>query len=174
MNIKTRVALPFLLLSLLVTTGVYAADQQSGKAAPPFSLPSLTDAAATNITLSDYHGRVLYVDFWASWCGPCRKSLPQLNKLRAELEPQGFEVIAINVDEFKEDALEFLSRYPVDYPLARDGDGVVAKLYKVRGMPSSYLVNRAGELVYVHEGFREGDIEEIKTRVTALLQEAAP
>ena len=144
------------------------AGLDAGNLAPTFSLPSLR-ADAPDISLEGYRGKVLYVDFWASWCGPCRKSLPQLNQLRSELGEQGFEIIAVNVDEFVEDALAFLERYPVDYPLAYDGDGSIAKLYKVRGMPTSYLVNRRGELVYIHEGFRDGDIDDIRSKVTALL-----
>lgn len=172
MNTILKSIFPALLL-LLAQSTVFASEPQSTQAVPAFSLPGLAGTTDAPITLSDYKGQVVYVDFWASWCGPCRKSLPQLNKLRAELGPKGFEVIAINVDEFEEDALAFLDRYPVDYPLAWDGDGAVAKLYKVRGMPTSYLLNQSGELVYIHEGFRDGDIDEIRTKVTSLLMSSS-
>jgi thiol-disulfide isomerase/thioredoxin len=164
----------FLLGALLSVTLLYdntsiAAELQIGVPAPAFSLDSLSDAG--KISLADHVGEVVYVDFWASWCGPCRKSLPQLNTLYKDIGDQGFTVIAINVDEYVEDAMDFLNRYPVDYKLARDPDGAIAKLYKLRGMPTSYLIAKDGRLAHIHQGFRDGDMDTIKPQVLELLGE---
>lgn len=150
------------LLMLLVSWST-----QAGEAAPAFTLPALDGKG--QVSLQQYRGKVVYVDFWASWCGPCRKSLPLLNELRNELHGQGFEVLAINLDDQAADGLRFLERFPVDYPTLHDESGDTPQRYGLRGMPTSYLINQQGELVAVHEGFKPSDMKKIRQQVTELL-----
>ncbi len=136
------------------------------KPAPDFDLPGLY---GERVRLADYRGQVVYVDFWASWCGPCRKALPALNALRQELKQKGpFEILAINLDETPEDALRFLKKYPVDYPVASDKDATLPPRYGLIGMPTSYLVDQQGNIVAVHEGFRSANLDEIREAVFKL------
>ena len=118
-----------------------------------------------------FRGKVVYLDFWATWCPPCRKSMPALNQLRNELVSSGFEVVAINLDEKQDDAEQYLKKYPVDYPIIFDSTASCAKVYDPKGMPTSYLIDRQGVIRDVHVGYRQGDIKEIRSKVQALLEE---
>ena len=149
----------------------YADQPASHKiVAPPFELPDIY--GKTQHRLSDYQGQVIYLDFWASWCGPCRKSLPMLNELRKELHTQGFEVIAINLDEEAEMGHKFLEKFPVSYPILFDDNGSTPRAYEVRAMPTSYLIDRQGYLRKVHQGFKPSDMKNIRLEVKELLEEA--
>jgi thiol-disulfide isomerase/thioredoxin len=139
-----------------------------GDTAPDFKLPRLERSG--DIQLKSYRGKVVYVDFWASWCGPCRLSLPELNKLRKQYRKKGFEVIAINLDEDKDDAMEFLKEFPVAYPTARDVEGITPDKYGLQGMPTAYLIDRKGKVSLVHEGFKKTDSAELKHKISALLK----
>lgn len=141
----------------------------AGEKAPEFKIPRLESKGM--ISLKQFRGKVVYVDFWASWCGPCRQSLPALNDIRKEFRKKGFEVIAINLDEERDDAMEFLKEFPVAYPTARDTSGKVPEAYGLVGMPTAYLVDKKGNVQLVHEGFKESDIEELKQKITTLLRQ---
>ena len=147
-----------------------AAPIKEGAAAPGFNLPSLTEEGR-NISLDSLKGKVVYVDFWASWCGPCRISFPLLDELRSELGEQGFEVLAINVDEYSEDALEFLEEMPVSYLVVRDEAGTTPSAYGILGMPTGFLIDREGTVRKVHQGFRKSDGDKLRTEVIELLGE---
>lgn len=159
-------------LSLVVLLGfshtVFSASE--GNNAPDFSLPSLQGTSKKEgVMMRDFRGKVVYVDFWASWCGPCRKSMPVLEEIRAKFKDKGFEVVAINVDESTDDALRFLKKYPVSYPILLDPKGKTPELYKVEGMPTAYIVDKAGVIRYVHTGFQDHDREKIEKTITKLL-----
>ena len=158
-----------LLLALLGAAPLPALAVESGQPAPAFEGASLRGGDA--LRLESYRGKVVYLDFWASWCGPCRQSLPQLEKLRNEIKARGFEVIAINVDENPQDGLNFLKKYPVTYPIVQDSHGVLAQLYDVKGMPSSYLIDRKGVVRYVHQGFNKKDLPPLREAVEQLVGE---
>ena len=158
-----------LLMLLFIPAPAIAAEVELGLPLPEIALPSLTGDAT--VRLSDFEGKIVYVDFWASWCAPCRQSLPQLQELR-ERYADDFEVYAINVDEEPADGRDFLEQYPVSYPVLSDPEATLPPLFDVKGMPTSYLVDRDGNLRYVHQGFRNGDIEEIEKVVRQLFAES--
>ena len=123
-----------LALSLLASNPALAVA--NGEIAPEFSLPTLDGGPARS--LANSHGKVRYLDFWASWCAPCRVSIPAMVDLQAELGGADFEILAINVDKRPEDALRFLERYPVNYVNLSDPEGAVAAAYALPGMPTSF------------------------------------
>ena len=150
-----------------------AAGVQVGESAPQISLPLLTDDTGEVLSLDSLRGKVVYLDFWASWCGPCRLSFPQLEALRQELGPRGFEVLAVNVDEFAPDALRFLEDMSVSYPVVRDGAGETPALYGILGMPTGFLIDRAGTVRLIHQGYRKSDGAALREEIIALLGETA-
>jgi len=135
------------------------------------SCPATLGMEEAPLDLQQYKGKVVYLDFWATWCPPCKKSMPFLNALRNELQGQGFEIIAINVDEKSGEAIDFLKKYPVDYLTVMDPKGVCPQLYGVMAMPSAYFIGREGKIRYIHLGFKERDEPEIRQRVLELLAE---
>lgn len=152
------------LFSGLVALPALAADV--GSPAPTFSLESIKNTpAGQKISAANYKGKIVYVDFWASWCIPCQSSFPVLEKLRAKYKDKGFEVVAINMDENLEDANKFLAKYPVSFPIARDAAGTVAEQFKVKGMPTAYILDAKGAVLHVVEGFNEA-------KETALIESA--
>ena len=137
--------------------------------APDFSLASL-DGEET-ISLDDHRGEVVYVSFWASWCVPCREEMPLLASLWRRHREEGFQVIAINVDEDPMAAREFAREHGLEFPLARDADRSVSKLYRVAGYPSHYLVDRRGKVRFSALGFSEADALAVTQEVETLLVE---
>ncbi len=144
---------------------------EPGDIAPDFNLPGLD--GGDEISLSDWRGSVVYLDFWASWCGPCRISLPEMVKLQSALSDAPFTVLAINLDEEPHKGVRFLKRFPVNYPVASNPDGSVAASYNITGMPNSFLIDPEGRVVLAHSGFRPGDMKIIRAHIDELLQSAA-
>ncbi len=137
--------------------------------APDFSLPLL--AAPGKITLSEYRGDVVYVTFWASWCVPCREEMPFLSALWQRHRDEGLQVIGINVDEDGEAARKFALDFNIEFPLVRDEDRSVSKLYHVAGYPSHYVLDRRGKVRYSALGFTETDTLAVTQEVKTLLAE---
>jgi thiol-disulfide isomerase/thioredoxin len=148
---------------------VQAAGVAVGQSAPAVSLPQLSGAG--EVSLESLQGKVVYLDFWASWCPPCRISFPILEQLRVELGPDGFEVLAINLDEVEADAQQFLSDTPVSYPVVRDAAADSPKAFGMMGMPTGYLIDRKGIVREIHQGFRRSDGEKLHASITELLGE---
>lgn len=134
--------------------------------APVFSLPG--DGVTHD--LSKLKGKVVYIDFWASWCVPCRKSFPWMNDMRNRYDRKDLQIIAINLDADKGEAMKFLEKVPASFDIAYDPDGEIAAKYDLQVMPSSYLINKNGEVVFAHKGFREGDTPEIEAKIQKLLR----
>lgn len=112
-------------------------------------------ACAADLDLSAYRGKVVYVDFWASWCGPCKQSFPWLDGLVREYASQNFVVIGVNVDKDRDRAERFLNETPAEFSIVYDPKGELAAAYKVAGMPSGVLIDRTGHVRFQHAGFSE-------------------
>jgi thiol-disulfide isomerase/thioredoxin len=115
------------------------------------------------------HGKVVYIDFWASWCVPCRKSFPWMNAIQEKYKQQGFTVISINLDANKTFAEKFLLEMPASFPVIYDPKGKIAKHFKVQGMPSSMLVGRDGKIKLRHTGFFTNKIQQYEKEIEQLL-----
>lgn len=167
---RALLAASAILLGLLIS--VQAAAVEEGQPAPDFTLPGVRDSDST-VQLSELQGKVVYVDFWASWCLPCLRSLPQINGLYQQYRDQGFEVVAITIDDPVEDATEFLDDLdvPLAYSVVLDATADVMDQYRVVGMPTSFLIDRNGVIRKVHKGFREGDTELLEQSLIPLLAE---
>ncbi len=167
------------LLCLLISSHTLAEknDKESpeAQAAPHIPLPLLENGAAGRTSgINDHKGKIIYLDFWASWCGPCRQSFPFLQNLRDQYHDQGFEIVAVNVDVELKDALSFLQNYPVDYPILLDPEGIMATTYGVQGLPTSFIIDRDGNVVYAHLGFKEKDKQWITALIKQNLEEQPP
>ena len=133
---------------------------------PDFKLPTVNG----EVMPAQFKGKVVYVDFWASWCKPCKRSFPWLNQLQQKYKDQGLVILAINLDKEKHLADAFLEKIPANFIVAFDPEATTAKTFKVQGMPSSYLVDRNGYVTGKHTGFREKDIAALEKGVVRLLQ----
>jgi cytochrome c biogenesis protein CcmG/thiol:disulfide interchange protein DsbE len=164
---KKSLTLIALFINLIFSAQLYAVEV--GDTAPDFTLADIEEGKPA-FTLSDLRGKVVYLDFWASWCAPCLKSLPLYNELHAKYQAQGLEVVGINIDNPIEDGLDFLLDTPLDFKIPVDPDGEIPTLYDVFGMPTSYLIDPEGVVRLVHMGFRDGDLELIEEEIVKMLE----
>jgi cytochrome c biogenesis protein CcmG/thiol:disulfide interchange protein DsbE len=158
------------LLALILALPLSGLAVEPGGAAPTLSMPRMDDSGKS-VTLASLRGKVVYVDFWASWCIPCRISLPTLDRLARENGPKGFEVVGVNKDVRRDDADRFLARVPVSFILVADSSDAAAKAFGVKTMPSGYLVDRKGVVRYVHGGFTRSTADALTQEVAQLLAE---
>ncbi len=140
-----------------------------GEKAPAFALPT---ANGDTVALESLRGRVVYVDFWASWCGPCRRSFPWMNEMQRKYGAHGLVIVAINVDKRRVDAERFLQDTPAAFAVVYDEAGATPAAYAVKGMPSSYVVDARGNVAAVEIGFINERRPELEAKIRALL--AAP
>ena len=150
-----------LLALLLLSHNSFAALNQ----APDINLPGVNGS----VKLAELKGKVVYLDFWASWCEPCKKSFPWLHDIKQSYADKGFEVVAVNLDKDRKLADAFLKEMDVNFVLAFDEDGESASAYKLKGMPSSYLIGRDGKLYASHIGFKEKDKTKLEQAIKELL-----
>ena len=129
--------------------------------APNFTLPG--------IELSKYKGKVVYLDFWASWCEPCKRSFPWMNELQTLYGEDGFEIIAVNLDTSRKDAEKFLKQMPAKFDVAFDKSGKTAEAYNLKAMPSSYLIDRNGRLVHKSLGYRLEEKKIVEKKIQKLV-----
>jgi cytochrome c biogenesis protein CcmG/thiol:disulfide interchange protein DsbE len=158
-----RATLFALMLSLGLSANAHAFEK--GDKAADFSLPGKQGT----VKLSDKAGSVVYLDFWASWCGPCRQSFPWMNEIQAKYKSKGFQVVAVNLDAKTDDAMKFLAQVPADFTVAFDSKGQMPRVYGVKGMPTSFLIDRNGKVLLQHAGFRPADKEELEKQIQAAL-----
>lgn len=149
---------------LVVATAAMAVGV--GEPAPMFAL---RDARNGPVTLNALRGEVVYVDFWASWCGPCRRSFPWMNEMQRRYGGLGLTIVAINVDKNPADAARFLERNPAQFTIAYDQAGVTPLAYGVQGMPSSYLIDSRGKVAEVEQGFHDERKGRVEQNIQALL-----
>lgn len=164
----TRQALLVMVWCCLAISGGRAAEATDGTL-PNFSLP-LIHTAGQSIDRSTLRGKVTYVDFWASWCIPCRASFPWLDTMYQKYRERGFQVIGINKDQEPAEMERFIQRYPVSFRLATDPGDALAKHLRVMAMPTGFLVDRQGVIRSVHRGFRAEDAATREAEILSLLE----
>lgn len=137
---------------------------------PAASSPASPETSAeAPLDLAALRGKVVYLDFWASWCAPCRESFPWMNRLQAELGAEGLVVIAVNVDDSRGDAERFLREHPAQFRIVFDPQGELPEKFGVHGMPTSFLIDRQGHVQARHEGFFMRDRDALARQVRSLL-----
>jgi thiol-disulfide isomerase/thioredoxin len=156
-----------LALALLATLPALATTA-SGPA-PDFLLSQR--GSATPLSLAEFKGQVVMLNFWASWCGPCREEMPILEGIHRKYKPLGFTLLGVNVEPDAKAAEAFLKATPVSFPVAYDPESKVSRLYEVAGMPSTVIVDRKGTVRYVHRGYKPGDENEYLNQIRALVRE---
>ncbi|MEI8185513.1 MAG: TlpA disulfide reductase family protein [Chlorobiaceae bacterium] len=161
-NIRIFLSAFFFFVSI---SGVSSAIDRGSKA-PDFELPGENGT----VILSKTAGSVVYVDFWASWCGPCRESFSWMNDTQEKYRSQGFKIIGVNLDAKHEDAKKFLAQIPAKFTIAFDSKGVVPRNYGVKGMPTSFLIGRDGKIIFQHLGFKAADRESLEKQIKAALE----
>jgi len=154
---------------LLFTLGLPAAHALSpGETLEDFTLPT---RSGPPFQLDALRGKVVYLDFWASWCAPCRHSFPFMQRLQRRYADQGLAVVAVNLDQEPALMERFLAEYPSHFPIPLDPQGEEAERLGLKVMPTSYLIDRQGRLRQVHQGFRDDEAEGIEHALQQLLEE---
>ena len=160
-----------------ILSGVFAFFASVALAQPSLALDegqkapeiALSDLSGKPVKLSSFKGKVVIVDFWASWCGPCRESMPVFDKLSKTYGKQGLVVLGVNIDNDVKSANKFLKDIPVSFPVVNDAKKAVAKAYAPPTMPSSYIIDRQGKVRVVHAGFKASDAKKIEAEIKKLL-----
>ena len=165
MNTTTKALRTLLVAALLATPALAVAPAGP---APKFQLASM---AGKPVNLDQYKGQVVMINFWASWCGPCREEMPILEKLHAKYKPMGFTMIGVNVEPDSAEAAKWLKATPVTFPILFDTKSEVSKLYSVSSMPSTVIIDRKGNLRWLHRGYKAGDENEYLNQIRALVRE---
>lgn len=147
-------------LSLILALPLMGQAQET--TAPVFELSSDNN---TQHQLKHYLGKLVYVDFWASWCAPCLQSFPFMNSMQQKYQTAGLQIIAINLDKKMEDARIFLKKNPAQFLVLFDPEGKTPLQYGVKGMPSSYLIGRNGKIIFIHKGFKLTDQAMLEAKI---------
>lgn len=147
---------------VLLSQNGFAAFNQ----APDIDLPGING----NVQLESFKGKVIYLDFWASWCQPCKNSFPWMSDMKKTYADQGFEILAVNLDKDRKLADAFLKEMDINFVVAFDKSGESASEYKLKGMPGSYLIGRDGKIYASHTGFREKDKTQLEQAIKTLLK----
>jgi len=155
------------LLSLFATTTLASSDL-AGQSAPDFALKS---ASGSNLRLSEYRGDVVMINFWATWCGPCRQEMPLLDDLFTRYQRVGFQLLGVNIDDDSRRAMQMVEELGVNFPVLFDEDKEVSRLYQVEAMPVTLLLDRSGTVRYVHLGYKPGYEQKYLTQIRSLLRE---
>jgi peroxiredoxin len=166
-TMKMRKLLLGLVLGAFAVSGLASSDL-TGQAAPDFALKSST---GENLRLSEYRGDVVMVNFWATWCGPCRQEMPLLDQLYSRYERVGFTLLGVNIDDNSSKAMNMVQELGVSFPVLFDSRKQVSKLYQVDTMPATVLIDREGTVRYIHHGYKPGYENEYLDQIRSLLRE---
>ena len=165
MNLKnTIIALVF---SVFAASSL-ASSGMEGQPAPDFALKSST---GENLRLSEYRGDVVMINFWATWCGPCRQEMPLLDELYSRYERVGFNLLGVNIDDDSRRAMQMIEELGVSFPVLFDARKEVSELYNVEAMPVTVIVDREGKVRYIHHGYKPGYEDKYLDQVRSLLRE---
>ncbi len=145
-----------------------ASSGLEGQQAPDFALKSST---GENMRLSEYRGDVVMINFWATWCGPCRQEMPLLDELYTRYQRVGFNLLGVNIDDDSSRAMKMVDELGVSFPVLFDARKEVSKLYEVNAMPVTVLVDREGNVRHVHHGYKPGYEEKYLDEIRSLLRE---
>lgn len=165
MNIKNSI---FAALVCVFAASSLASAGLEGQPAPDFALKSSTGA---NMRLSEYRGDVVMINFWATWCGPCRQEMPLLDELFTRYQRVGFNLLGVNIDDDSRRAMKMIDELGVSFPVLFDARKEVSKLYEVQAMPVTVLVDREGRVRHVHHGYKPGYEEKYLDQIRSLLRE---
>jgi peroxiredoxin len=154
--------------AIVVASTAFAAGSDSSGPAPAFTLTTLDGQPGG---LSTYKGQVVMVNFWATWCGPCQQEMPLLDQMYKKYKPAGFTLIGVNVDKEAPAVKALLARKPVSFPVLLDPANQVSKAYHVDEMPSSVIIDRKGQIRYLHRGYKPGDENDYQDRIRQLIRE---
>lgn len=152
----------------IMTASSLASSGLTGQAAPDFVLKSAT---GDNLRLSEYRGDVVMINFWATWCGPCRQEMPLLDELYGRYQRVGFRLLGVNIDDDSRRAMAMVDELGVKFPVLFDEKKEVSKLYDVEAMPVTVLLDRAGTVRHVHHGYKPGYEQQYLTEIRSLLRE---
>lgn len=154
--------------ALMTTLVVASMVSASTSVAPKFTLPS---RSGDMISLDQLKGQVVMLNFWASWCGPCRQEMPLLDQMHKRYSSLGFTLLGVNVEANTKDAERWLADTPVSFPIVFDKESKVSQMYEVSAMPSTVFIDRKGNVRYLHRGYKPGDESEYLNQIRALLKE---
>ena len=164
---KIRSVIPGLVFSVFAA-GSLAASGMTGQPAPDFALKS---SSGENLRLSEYRGDVVMINFWATWCGPCRQEMPLLDELYSRYQRVGFNLLGVNIDDDSSRAMDMIDELGVSFPVLFDSSKEVSRLYRVDAMPVTIIVDREGNVRHVHQGYKPGYEQQYLDQVRALLRE---
>ena len=162
-----KTILPGIILAIFAASSL-ASSTLEGQSAPDFVLKS---SAGNNLRLSEYRGDVVMINFWATWCGPCRQEMPLLDDLYGRYQRVGFTLLGVNIDDDSRRAMKMIEELGVKFPVLFDESKEVSKLYAVDAMPVTILVDREGTVRHVHHGYKPGYEEKYLTEIRSLLRE---
>jgi thiol-disulfide isomerase/thioredoxin len=162
MNMKPALELA---VACLVLSTCPAHAIEPGAPAPDIAL----GGSPAPVRLQSLKGKVVYVDFWASWCGPCRQSFPWMNAMQAKYAGKGLQIVGVNLDAHRSDADKFLAEVPATFSVAFDAQGETPKRYAIKGMPTSVLIGPDGRVIQMHSGFREEDRKALEDAIAGAL-----
>lgn len=152
----------------LASASLFGQAETLNAPAPDFTLKS---NQGENLRLEDFRGQVVMLNFWASWCGPCRQEMPVMDELHAQYKDLGFTVLAVSVDENSAEADQFLDAVPVIFPILYDNERAVSELYGVDAMPSTVMIDRDGNARFLHRGYKPGYEDAYAEQVKQLIRE---
>jgi peroxiredoxin len=166
---REKLFLIILLMTVLFTHAVcFAEGEGEQEKAPDFTLKSLT---GKNIKLSELRGRVVLINFWATWCAPCKEELPFFNRLYGKYKGVGLEILGVNIDKAVSQASQMSGMFGLTFPILLDPDGRVSELYRIRSMPTTFVVAKDGTVRHIHWGFGPTDVTRYESEIRGLLKE---